>query len=85
MADNTDEEHLNTPTENQLENPSEEITPTAETENFNPNKETENMKVHHHAHNPWPRPIATIVPTHVHRYRLKIFGDPLNSVQSHSS
>jgi hypothetical protein len=52
MADNTDEEHLNTPPENQLENPSEEITPTAETENINPNQETENMEVHHHAHNP---------------------------------
>ena len=48
MAENTDEEHLNIPTNNQPENSSEEITPTADTEIINPNQETENMEVHHH-------------------------------------
>ena len=48
MADNTDEEHLDNPTENQSENPSDEITPTNDTETINPNQETENMEVHHH-------------------------------------
>jgi hypothetical protein len=50
MADNTDEEHLNNPTENQSENPPDEISPTNNTETINPNQETENMEVHHHAH-----------------------------------
>ena len=50
MADNTDEEHLDNPTNIQSENLSDEITPTADTETINPNQETENMEVHHHAH-----------------------------------
>lgn len=52
MADNTDEEHLNNPTENQSENPPDQISPTNDTETINPNQETENMEVHHHAHDP---------------------------------
>ena len=50
MADITDEEHLENPTNNQSENASDEITPTAHMEAINPNQETENMEVHHHAH-----------------------------------
>jgi len=50
MADNTDEEHLDNPINNQSENPPEEITPTADTETITQNQETENMEVHHHAH-----------------------------------
>lgn len=50
MADNTDEEHLGNPINNQSENPPEEITPTVDTETINPIQETENMEVHHHAH-----------------------------------
>ena len=38
MADNTDEEHLNNPTENQSENPPDEINPTTDTETSNPNR-----------------------------------------------
>ena len=50
MADNTEDEHLDNPTNIQSENLPEEITPTADTETINPNQETENMEVHHHAH-----------------------------------
>ncbi len=50
MADNIDEEDLDIPSNIQSENPSDEITPTADTETINPNQETENMEVHHHAH-----------------------------------
>jgi hypothetical protein len=52
MAENTDEEHLDIPTNTQPENSSEEIPPTADTEIINPNQETENMEVHHHTHDP---------------------------------
>jgi len=48
MAENTDEEHLENPTNTQSENPTEEITPTTDTETIAPNQETENMEVHHH-------------------------------------
>ena len=48
MADNTDEENLSTPIQNQSENPPDEITPPVDTETFNLNQETENMEVHHH-------------------------------------
>ncbi|MBK7243516.1 MAG: hypothetical protein IPH98_06595 [Saprospiraceae bacterium] len=51
MADYTDEESLENPTNNQSENPPDEITPTAEAEIINPNQETKNMEVHHHTHN----------------------------------
>jgi len=50
MADNTDEEHLDNPTNTQSKNPSEEITPSADTETINPKQETENMEVHKHPH-----------------------------------
>jgi hypothetical protein len=50
MADNTDEEHLDIPTNTQSENPPDEITPAAETETINPNQETGNMEVHKHPH-----------------------------------
>ena len=50
MADNTDEVHLDDPTNNQTEKPSDEIIPNTDTEPLNPNQETENMEVHHHAH-----------------------------------
>lgn len=50
MADNTDEENLNIPTENQSENSPDEINPTADSETITQNQETENMEVHHHAH-----------------------------------
>jgi hypothetical protein len=48
MADNTDEEHLDNPINNQSENAPEEIISTNDTETINPNQETENMEVHHH-------------------------------------
>ncbi len=48
MANNTDEEHLDKPTNTQSENPSDEIIPTKDTEPIKPNQETENMEVHHH-------------------------------------
>ena len=36
MADNTDEEHLDNPINNQSENPPDEITPTADSRNYYP-------------------------------------------------
>ncbi len=50
MADNTDEEHFDIPSNIQSENISDVITPTTDTGTINPNQETENMEVHHHAH-----------------------------------
>jgi hypothetical protein len=50
MADNTDEKHLDNPTNNQSENPPDEINPANDTETITPNQETENMEVHHHSH-----------------------------------
>lgn len=52
MADNTKEEHLDNQTNIQPENPSDEITPTADTETITQNQESENMEVHHHVHDP---------------------------------
>jgi hypothetical protein len=52
MADNTDEEHLDSPTNNQSENPPDEIIPNTDTETINSIQESENMEVHHHAHDP---------------------------------
>jgi hypothetical protein len=52
MADNTDEEYLDNPKENQSGNSPDEIIPNNNTETINPNQETENMEVHHHAHDP---------------------------------
>lgn len=48
MEDNTDEEHLDNPTNNQSENPPDQIIPTNDRESINSNQETENMEVHHH-------------------------------------
>ena len=48
MADNTDEEHLDNPINNQSENSPDEIISTANTETTNPNQETENMETHAH-------------------------------------
>jgi hypothetical protein len=50
MADSTDEEHLDHPIPNQLENSSDQITPNADTVTINPNQEIENMEVHKHPH-----------------------------------
>ena len=48
MADNSDEEHLENPTNIQSENPSDDITLTKDAETINPNQATENMEVHAH-------------------------------------
>ena len=50
MANNTDEQELDNPTNIQSENPSDEIIPTKNTDTIDPNKETENMEVHKHPH-----------------------------------
>lgn len=49
MPDNSDEEHFDSPTNTQSENPLDKIIPTKDTETINANKEPENMEVHHHA------------------------------------
>jgi hypothetical protein len=46
MVDNTDEKHLDIPTNIKSENPSDEITPTADTVTITQNQETENMETH---------------------------------------
>ena len=48
MAENTDEEHLDNKTNNQSENPPDEINPIKISEVINQNQETENMEVHAH-------------------------------------
>src|SRR5450755_2236120 len=50
MADNTDEEQPDNPTNIQSENLSDDITPTTDSKTINPNQETENMEVHKHPH-----------------------------------
>src|SRR6266446_5698123 len=50
MADNTDEEHLDNPTNSQSANSSDEIILTKDAVTTNPNQETENMEVHKHPH-----------------------------------
>ncbi len=52
MTDYTDEEPLDGQPITPLENPSDEIILTKDTEKINSNKEAENMEVHHHAHDP---------------------------------
>ena len=52
MAENIDEEHLDTPANIQSESPSDEITLAADVETITPNQDTENMEIHHHAHDP---------------------------------
>src|SRR4249919_3546166 len=48
MADNIDEEHLDSPTNTQPDNPSDDIIPPTDTESITQNQEIENMEVHHH-------------------------------------
>src|SRR5476651_2209716 len=48
MPDNIDEEHLDSPTNTQPDNPSDDIIPPTDTETIAQNRETENMEVHHH-------------------------------------
>ncbi|MGZ4061287.1 MAG: hypothetical protein ACXVPU_19805, partial [Bacteroidia bacterium] len=48
MADNTDEKHLDNPTNMQSENTDDEIIPIGGAEAIKTNQETENMEVHHH-------------------------------------
>src|ERR1700683_348214 len=48
MTDDTDEEEIDNLTNTQSDNPSGEITPTADSEVINSTQETENMEVHHH-------------------------------------
>ena len=48
MADNTNEEHLDIPTNTQSESPSEGITPSEDTEAITQNQETVNMETHAH-------------------------------------
>src|SRR5438552_12834368 len=50
MADNTDEEHLNIPTNVQSENNSDQNILAQNTEATNQNHQTENMEVHKHPH-----------------------------------
>ena len=50
MADNTNEEHLDNPTNIQSENPADEIIPTKDIETITQNQEIETMEVHHHPH-----------------------------------
>ena len=52
MPNNTDEEHVDIPPDNQSENPSGEITAATKPETTNPTEEIEIMEVHHHAHDP---------------------------------
>ncbi len=52
MADNTDEAHLDHPTDTPSENSADEISPANDPEPTIPNQETELMEVHHHAHDP---------------------------------
>lgn len=48
MADNSEEENLDNPTNEQSENFSDEIIPKNDTETINPIQKYENMEVHHH-------------------------------------
>ncbi len=57
MAGNTTEEDLDTPTNTQSENSSDEILPLHDTETIKLNQEADNMEVHHHPdlhHKPKP-------------------------------
>jgi hypothetical protein len=48
MADKSDEENLNIPTNNQSENRPDEMIPTTVTDSVTQNQEIEKMEVHHH-------------------------------------
>jgi hypothetical protein len=50
MAENTNEESIDSPENTLSKNPSEEIIQTNDADTINPNQETANMEVHHHSH-----------------------------------
>ena len=50
MADNTNEEHLDSPVSPQSEKSPDDINSSNDTETIKPNQETENMEVHKHPH-----------------------------------
>ena len=50
MANNTEEEHLDNPTNTQPANLPDEIIPITDTETITQNQETQNMEVHKHPH-----------------------------------
>src|SRR2546423_13295076 len=50
MTDNTDDEHLDNPTNTQSENSSDQIILTTNTDPITQIQETENMEVHKHPH-----------------------------------
>ena len=50
MADITDEEHLDNPTNTQSSNPSDQIVPPNDLETTNPNQDNENMEIGKHPH-----------------------------------
>src|SRR6266540_1738543 len=50
MTDNTDDEHLDNPTNTQSENSSDQIILPTNTDPINQIQETENMEVHKHPH-----------------------------------
>ena len=50
MAEITDEEKSDKPTNSQSENPSNDISPTKDRDTITQIQESENMEVHHHAH-----------------------------------
>src|SRR6476660_6184589 len=50
MTDNTDDEHLDNPTNTQSQNSSDQIILTTNTDPINQIQETENMEVHKHPH-----------------------------------
>jgi hypothetical protein len=52
MAENIDDEHLDTALNSPTDNSSDAIIPPTDAKVDNPNPETENMEVHHHAHHP---------------------------------
>ncbi len=57
MADNSEEEILDIPSNTPSKTPSEEIIPAKDTPTINPNQASENMEVHHHPqlhHKPKP-------------------------------
>ncbi len=50
MLENTEEEHLDSPTNTQSDNSSDEIIPSSVTKAINLNQKTEDMEVHHHGY-----------------------------------
>ncbi len=52
MAENTDEEHLETTPNTHSENLPDDIAPSNDNQTIIQNQESDNMEVHHHTHNP---------------------------------